>query len=256
MSDAIDPKEPAHLAARGHPPPLPIEPPGSRGVEPTTGPAAGRTGRAPHPTAPLPPAVAAIYGLVRQKSQYSVRETARRLTTLVHGHGFVVLGDIDFAGDAGRAGLSMRPMRQIVFGNPRIGMRLVVAAPTVALDLPQRVLIFEEADGTVWLAYNDAEYLRERHQLPDALVSNISCAARARCACHQRRANRAGSRFQGPLTLVPGIKGDVNSGWLLRRRVSGAKLTASGPMANSPAGVRRLCGCGVWCGARCSQRLE
>jgi uncharacterized protein (DUF302 family) len=53
-------------------------------------------------------------------------------------------------------------------------MRLVVAAPTVALDLPQRVLIFEEADGAVWLAYNDAEYLRERHQLPDGLVSNIS----------------------------------------------------------------------------------
>ncbi len=173
MADAIDPKEPAHLAARGHPPPPPIEPPGSRGVEPTTAPS-GRTGRALHPTAPLPPAVAAIYGLVRQKSQYSVRETARRLTTLVRGNGFDVLGDIDFAGDAGRAGLSMRPIRQIVFGNPRIGTRLVVAAPTVALDLPQRVLIFEEADGAVWLAYNDAEYLRERHRLPDALVSDIA----------------------------------------------------------------------------------
>jgi len=111
---------------------------------------------------------------VRQKSRYPVRETARRFTVLVQGRGFDILGDIDFAGDAGRAGLSMRPMRQIVFGNPRVGTRLVVAAPTVALDLPLRVLIFEDADGAVWLAYNDAEYLRERHQLPDGLAVNIA----------------------------------------------------------------------------------
>jgi uncharacterized protein (DUF302 family) len=122
----------------------------------------------------LAPATAAIYGLVRQKSQYSVRETARRLTALVQGRGLDVLGEIDFALDAGRAGVSMRPMRQVVFGNPRAGTRLVVAAPTVALDLPLRVLIFEDEQGAVWLAYNDAEYLRERHQLPDSLVANIS----------------------------------------------------------------------------------
>ncbi len=102
-----------------------------------------------------------------------MRETARRLTALVQRRGFDILGDIDFAGNAGRAGLSMRPMHQIVFGNPRTGTRLVAAAPTVALDLPLRVLIFEDANGAVWLAYNDAEYLRERHQLPDALVTNI-----------------------------------------------------------------------------------
>jgi uncharacterized protein (DUF302 family) len=122
----------------------------------------------------LAPATAAIYGLVRQKSQYSVRETARRLTALVQGRGLDVLGEIDFAGDAGRAGVSMRPMRHVVFGNPRAGTRLVIAAPTVALDLPLRVLIFEDEQGAVWLAYNDAEYLRERHQLPDSLVANIS----------------------------------------------------------------------------------
>jgi uncharacterized protein (DUF302 family) len=130
--------------------------------------------RASNPAMPLRPTVTAIYGLVRQRSQYSVAETTRRLTALVQARGQQVFGDIDFAGDAGRAGMSMRPMRQLVFGHPRSGTPLILAAPTVALDLPLRVLIFEDANGAVWIAYNDAEYLRERHQLPDGLLANIS----------------------------------------------------------------------------------
>jgi uncharacterized protein (DUF302 family) len=171
MADAMDPKEHAYSppVVSGHPPPPPVEPRGSRPAETGSGPVGGPS----HSAIPLPPAVTAIYGLVRQTSPHSVRETARRLTALVQGRGFDILGDIDFAGNAGRAGLSMRPMHQIVFGNARTGTRLVAAAPTVALDLPLRVLIFEDADGAVWLAYNYAEYLRERHQLPDALVTNI-----------------------------------------------------------------------------------
>jgi uncharacterized protein (DUF302 family) len=131
----------------------------------------------PEPTTkstPLAPAVTAIYGLIRQRSQYSVAETTRRLTVLVRTRGLQVFGDIDFAGDAGRAGMSMRPMRQLVFGHPRSGTPLILASPTVALDLPLRVLIFEDANGLVWLAYNDAEYLRERHQLPAGLLANIA----------------------------------------------------------------------------------
>lgn len=174
MADPVDPKEhpqPPPLT-RGHPPPPPVEPWTPRAAE--TGGTSGRTVPTSPRAIPLPAAVTAIYGLVRQKSQYSVAETARRLTVFVKGRGFDILGDIDFAGDAGRAGLLMRPMRQVVFGNSRIGTRLVIAAPTVALDLPMRILIFEDGQGAVWLAYNDAEYLRERHQLSDALVANFA----------------------------------------------------------------------------------
>jgi uncharacterized protein (DUF302 family) len=126
---------------------------------------------------PLPvaaPPTTAIYGLVRVMSSHSVAETARRLSTIVKTRGLIVFGDIDFAGDAGRAGITMRPMRQIVFGNPRAGTPLILAAPTVALDLPLRVLIWEDAAGIAWVAYNDAEYLRERHQLPESLLANIA----------------------------------------------------------------------------------
>lgn len=143
----------------------PVAPPGSTPARPE---------RTSQPAIPLPPEAAAVYGLVRQRSQYPVGETARRLTALVRAQGLKIFGDIDFAGDAGRAGMTIRPMRQIVFGNPSAGTPLIVAAPTVALDLPLRVLIYEDGRGAVWLAYNDAEYLRERHQLPDGLLGNIA----------------------------------------------------------------------------------
>jgi uncharacterized protein (DUF302 family) len=167
MAEPSDPKERVEPA-----PARPADAPARTAGQPGDG--DERPARTSEPAIPLPPTATAIYGLVRQRSQYSVAETARRLITLVHAGGLQIFGDIDFAGDAGRAGVSMRPMRQLVFGSPRAGTPLVIAAPTVALDLPLRVLIFEDGRGVVWLAYNDAEYLRERHQLPDALLSGIS----------------------------------------------------------------------------------
>jgi uncharacterized protein (DUF302 family) len=167
MAEPSDPKkqvEPAPAPRTG----VPVSSPGQSGD------GGERPARTSQPAIPLPPTATAIYGLVRQQSHYSVTETARRLIALVQSGGLQIFGDIDFAVDAGRAGVSMRPMRQLVFGGPRAGTPLVIAAPTVALDLPLRVLIYEDGRGVVWLAYNDAEYLRERHQLPDALLKGIS----------------------------------------------------------------------------------
>ena len=251
MADAMDPKERAHSppAVKGHPPPPPVEPLGPRPAEPWSGP----LGRTLQSAIPLPPAVTAIYGLVRQTSQHSVRETARRLTALVQGRGFDILGDIDFAGDAGRAGLSTRPMRQIVFGNARTGTRLVAAAPTVALDLPLRVLIFEDAAGAVWLAYNDAKSSGAA-PAPGRSRDQHRCSARARRTRRQRRAGRARTRFQGPLILVPGSKGGVDSACSAAGAgPHGLRSLACGRTANTPTGVGQLCGYGVWCGARCSR---
>lgn len=116
----------------------------------------------------------AVYGLVRVRSQYSVPETARRLGALIREQGLQIFGDVDFAGDAGRAGVAMRPMRQLVFGNPRSGTQLVIAAPTLALDLPVRVLVYQDGAGEVWLAYNDPAYLRNRHQLDGGLFVHLA----------------------------------------------------------------------------------
>jgi len=116
-----------------------------------------------------PPAL----GLVRERSQYSVSETTRRVAAIALSYSFQIVGDIDFAGDAGRAGWSMKPARQLVLGHPALGTALIVAAPTLALDLPLRVLIYEDRTGVVWVNYNHPEHVQRRHEAPAAIASTI-----------------------------------------------------------------------------------
>jgi uncharacterized protein (DUF302 family) len=121
------------------------------------------------PAAPIP-----VHGIVRLRSAHSVVETARRLTALIHARQLLLFADIDFAADAERAGLTMPPMRKLIFGNPKAGTPLLLAAPTVGLDLPLDALIWEDASGSAWIAYNEADYLRDRHELPAPLLANLS----------------------------------------------------------------------------------
>lgn len=81
---------------------------------------------------------------------------------------------IDFSGDAGRAGLTMRPEQVLIFGNPKAGTPLMLAEPAAGLDLPVKVLVWEEADGTVWAAYNDPQYVVQRYGLPPGLAVNLA----------------------------------------------------------------------------------
>jgi uncharacterized protein (DUF302 family) len=87
-----------------------------------------------------------------------------------------ILARIDHSGDAARVGLKMRPTELLIFGNPKGGTPLMVAAPTVALDLPLKALVWEEAEGKVWLSFNSPEYLQQRHQVPQELIGNIAGA--------------------------------------------------------------------------------
>jgi uncharacterized protein (DUF302 family) len=121
-----------------------------------------------------PAAGGADTGLVNVPSKYSVPETLDRLEALVKKQGLTVFARIDFSGDAGKAGLTMKPSQLLIFGNPKAGTPLMVASPTIAIDLPLKALAWEDANGNVWLSYNKPEYLRERHGLPDELVKNIS----------------------------------------------------------------------------------
>jgi uncharacterized protein (DUF302 family) len=115
-------------------------------------------------------------GMVHVRSGYSVAETLRRLECAVTAHGLTIFGRIDHSGEAERAGLAMRPTQVLLFGSPKAGTPLMVAAPTLAIDLPLKALIWEDGDGAVWLSYNSPEYLQRRHNAPENLIQNIAAA--------------------------------------------------------------------------------
>ena len=115
-------------------------------------------------------------GMVHLRSPYSVSETLKRLEIVLAAKSLTVFAQVDHSGEAEKVGLKMRPTQVIIFGSPRSGTPLMVASPTLAIDLPLKALVWEDAEGAVWLSYNDPEYLKRRHGIPDELVKNIAGA--------------------------------------------------------------------------------
>ena len=115
-------------------------------------------------------------GLVQVTSRYSVDETVRRLEAAFAEKGMRVFAVIDHSGEAEKVGLKMRPTKVVIFGSPKGGTPLMVAAPSLAIDLPLKALVAEDAEGKVSVTYNDPEYLRERHGVPEELIKNIAGA--------------------------------------------------------------------------------
>ncbi|HWY02127.1 MAG TPA: DUF302 domain-containing protein [Candidatus Acidoferrum sp.] len=115
-------------------------------------------------------------GLVQIASPYSVEETVRRLQAAFAAKGLQVFAVIDHSGEAEKVGLKMRPTKVVIFGSPKAGTPLMVAAPSLAIDLPLKALVAEDAVGKVWLTYNDPEYLQERHGVPEQLIKNLAGA--------------------------------------------------------------------------------
>jgi uncharacterized protein (DUF302 family) len=113
-------------------------------------------------------------GLVHLRSPYSVPETLKRLQSVLQAKNLDVFARVDHSGEAEKVGLKMRPTQLIVFGSPKAGTPLMVASPTLAIDLPLKALAWEDADGQVWLSYNSPEYLKQRHNVPDELIKNIA----------------------------------------------------------------------------------
>ncbi|WP_446743854.1 DUF302 domain-containing protein [Silvibacterium acidisoli] len=112
-------------------------------------------------------------GLIHLSSPHSVPETLARLEKIVSTKGIPILARIDHSGDAARAGLKMNPAQLLIFGNPKAGTPLMVASPTIAIDLPLKALAWQDDDGIVRLSYNSPEYLAERHKTPRELLKNI-----------------------------------------------------------------------------------
>src|SRR5271155_3532389 len=113
-------------------------------------------------------------GIIHLSSPHSVSETLARLETIVQAKGLTILARIDHSGDAAKVGLKMRPTKLLIFGNPKAGTPLMIASPSIAIDLPIKILVWEDGAGKVWISYNDPFYLQMRHGLPQDLVPNIA----------------------------------------------------------------------------------
>jgi uncharacterized protein (DUF302 family) len=116
-------------------------------------------------------------GIVDVPSNHSVDESVDRLKNILQAKGVSLFALIDHSGEAAKVGMKMRPTKLLIFGSPKAGTPLMLAAPSIAIDLPLKILVWEDAQGKVWLSYNSPEYLAERHGLPHDLVPNIAVVA-------------------------------------------------------------------------------
>jgi uncharacterized protein (DUF302 family) len=113
-------------------------------------------------------------GLAHVASRYTVDETVQRFQSLLAERGIKLFALIDHSGEAEKVGMKMPPTKLVIFGNPKGGTPLMIAAPTLAIDLPLKALIWEDAQGKVSITYNTPEYLQARHSVPEELVKNIA----------------------------------------------------------------------------------
>lgn len=119
-------------------------------------------------------------GLITVKSQHSVAATADRLERILNEKGMTVFDRINHAAGAESVGMELRPTELVVFGNPKVGTPLMQCAQSVAIDLPQKMLVWEDENGQVWLGYNDPQYLKTRHGIEgdkcDEVIARIEGA--------------------------------------------------------------------------------
>jgi uncharacterized protein (DUF302 family) len=115
--------------------------------------------------------------IVDVPSKHSVDETVDRVKNILQSKGIALFCLIDHSGEAAKVGLKMPPTKLLVFGSPKAGTPLMLAAPSIAIDLPLKILVWQDGNGKVWLSYNSPEYLQERHSLPQDLVQNIAVVA-------------------------------------------------------------------------------
>jgi uncharacterized protein (DUF302 family)/uncharacterized membrane protein YidH (DUF202 family) len=117
---------------------------------------------------------AANKGIVDKPSNHSVEQTVEKLKNILQSKGVTLFAVIDHSGEAEKVGMKMPPTKLLIFGSPKAGTPLMLAAPSSALDLPLKILIWQDAQGKVWVTYNSPAYLQERHNLPSELLPNIA----------------------------------------------------------------------------------
>src|SRR6266550_5476825 len=113
-------------------------------------------------------------GLVDLPSNHSVDETVEKLMGILQAKGVTLFALVDHSGEAAKVDMKMRPTKLLIFGNPKGGTPVMLAAPSIAIDLPLKILIWEDAEGKVLVTYNSPAYLQERHNIPTELLPNLS----------------------------------------------------------------------------------
>jgi uncharacterized protein (DUF302 family) len=116
----------------------------------------------------------ATTGIMDKPSNHSVEQTVDRLKNILHSKGVTLFAVIDHSGEAEKIGMKMPNTKLLIFGSPKAGTPLMLAAPSIAIDLPLKILVWEDALAKVWVSYNSPAYLRERHNLPPELLQNIA----------------------------------------------------------------------------------
>ena len=113
-------------------------------------------------------------GIINKPSNHSVNETVEKLKGILQAKGITLFALVDHSGEAEKVGMKMSPTRLLIFGNPKAGTPLMLAAPSIAIDLPLKILVWEDSAGKVWVSYNSPAYLQQRHGLPPELLQNIA----------------------------------------------------------------------------------
>ena len=121
-----------------------------------------------------PMAPAKDSGIVSIPSNHSVDQTVEKLKGILQAKGVTLFALVDHSGEAEKVGLKMLPTKLMIFGSPKGGTPLMVAAPSIAIDLPLKILISQDAAGKVWVSYNSLAFLQERHSIPQDLLQNIA----------------------------------------------------------------------------------
>jgi uncharacterized protein (DUF302 family) len=113
-------------------------------------------------------------GIIEIPSNHSVDQTVERLKGILEAKGVTLFTLVDHSGEAEKAGMRMHPTKLLIFGSPKAGTPVMLEAPSIAIDLPLKVLVWEDNSGKVWISYNSPAYLQERHGVPERLMQNIA----------------------------------------------------------------------------------
>lgn len=113
-------------------------------------------------------------GIIDKPSNHSVDEAVEKLKGILQSKGVTLFAVVDHSGEAAKVGMKMRATKLLIFGSPKAGTPLMLAAPRSAIDLPLKILVWEDAEGKVWISYNCPSYLQQRHGFPLELLQNIA----------------------------------------------------------------------------------
>ena len=128
----------------------------------------------------------AAKGIVDKPSNHSVDQTVDKLKNILQAKGVALFALVDHSGEAAKVGMKMPPTKLLIFGNPKAGTPLMLAAPSAAIDLPLKVLVWEDAQGKTWVSYTTPEFLQQRHGFPADLLPKI-CEVFKRPFCAKTR---------------------------------------------------------------------